>query len=160
MTLFKKCSQNFDLSKNMAAMGVRFFALYRHEETLKKSSSLKLLIRFWNNFTGMFLGWPFSKLVHEILIHQKTWSPLGGGLFALYRHKEILKKSSSAKQLVRIWSNFTGLFVVWPFSKIVREILIRRKLRPPWGGGKAFFAVWTSEKFSKILLLWNHLSDF
>ena len=43
-------------------------ALHGHEEILKKSSSLKLLVRFWNNFTGMFLGWPFSKSVREILI--------------------------------------------------------------------------------------------
>ena len=29
------------------------FALYRHEEILKKSSSQKLLVRFWNNCTGV-----------------------------------------------------------------------------------------------------------
>ena len=34
-------------------------ALYGNEEILKNSSSLKLLVRFWNNFTEMFLGWLF-----------------------------------------------------------------------------------------------------
>ena len=38
-------------------------ALYRNEQILRKSSSLKPLVRFWNNFTGMFLGWPFLKIV-------------------------------------------------------------------------------------------------
>ena len=42
-------------------------ALSGHEEILKKSSP-KLQVRFWNNFKGMFLGWPFSKSVREILI--------------------------------------------------------------------------------------------
>ena len=44
-------------------------ALYGHEEEIhKKSSSLKPLVRFSNNFTGMFLGWPFSNIVREIMI--------------------------------------------------------------------------------------------
>ena len=47
--------------------------LYGHEEILKKSFSPKLLVRFWNNFAGMFLGWPFSKIGCESLIRQKTW---------------------------------------------------------------------------------------
>ena len=45
-------------------------ALYGHEEILRKSFSPKLLVRFWNNFTGMFFGWPFSKTVREILIYR------------------------------------------------------------------------------------------
>ena len=48
-------------------------ALYRNEGILKKSSSLKPLVRFWNNFTELFLGWPFSKFVREILIGEETW---------------------------------------------------------------------------------------
>ena len=42
-----------------------------------RNSPLKLLVGFWNNFTGLFLGWPFSKSVHEILIRRKTWPPWG-----------------------------------------------------------------------------------
>ena len=45
-------------------------SLYEHEQILKKPSFLKLLARFWNNFIEMFLEWPFSKIVCEILICQ------------------------------------------------------------------------------------------
>ena len=48
-------------------------ALYRNEGILKKSSSLKPMVRFWNNFTELLLGWPFLKIVREILIDQETW---------------------------------------------------------------------------------------
>ena len=46
------------------------FSLYGHEQTPKKFSSLKALVRFWDNFIEMFLGWPFSKIVRKILICQ------------------------------------------------------------------------------------------
>ena len=50
---------------------------YGDEEILKKSSSLKPLVRLRNNFTGMFLRCPFSKFFREILIRQHgRW---GGG---------------------------------------------------------------------------------
>ena len=67
-------------------------AIYGQEEILNKSSSLKPLVRFWNNFTGMFLGWPFSKMF------SKFWSVNKHGisecgLLALYGHKEILVNS-------------------------------------------------------------------
>ena len=45
-------------------------SLSGHEQILKKSFSLKALVRFWDNFMEMFLGWPFSKIVCEILICQ------------------------------------------------------------------------------------------
>ena len=48
-------------------------ALYRNEGILKKSSSLKPIVRFWNNFTELLLGWPFLKVVREILIDEETW---------------------------------------------------------------------------------------
>ena len=67
------------------------------------------------------------KIVFKILIRQKTWPPWGGGLFVLYGHEEILKKSSSLKTLVRFGNNFTGMFLGWPFSKSVCKILIGRK---------------------------------
>ena len=35
--------------------------LYEHKQIPKKSS-LKLLVRFWNNLVEMFLEWPFSEL--------------------------------------------------------------------------------------------------
>ena len=60
ITLFKKCSQNFDPSKNIAATGGGgggggLFALYGHEEILKKSFSPKPQYRIWNNFATLFL---------------------------------------------------------------------------------------------------------
>ena len=98
-------------------------ALYVHEENLQKSSP-KPLVRFWNNFTGMFLAWPFSKIFCKIWSLHKLGSG-EWGLFALYGHEEILKKSCSPKPQVQFWNNFTGMFLWWPFSKIVWKILIR-----------------------------------
>ena len=48
-------------------------SLYGHEWILKKYSSLKALARFRDNFIELFLEWPFSKVVGEILICQQTW---------------------------------------------------------------------------------------
>ena len=57
-----------------------------------KKSSLKVLVRFWNNLIEMFLEWPFSKLF------LKFWSVNKHGisewrLLALYKHKEIVVNS-------------------------------------------------------------------
>ena len=76
------------------------FALYGHEEIHKKSSSPKPMVRFRNNSQECSLGDPFQ------ILFAKFWSvPKHGsgewGLFVLYRHEEILKKSSSQKLLVR-----------------------------------------------------------
>ena len=64
------------------------FALYGHEEILKKLFSPKSLVRFWNNFTGMFLGWPFQKLFAKFWSAYKYGSG-EWGLFSLHRHEEI-----------------------------------------------------------------------
>ena len=98
-------------------------ALYRHEEILKKSSSPKLWVRFWNNFTEMFLWWPFQKLIGKFSSVVKH-GPSECGLLSLYRYEWILKKSSCLKPLVRFWNNFIEIFLGWPFSKFVRDILI------------------------------------
>ena len=45
LTLFKKCSQNFDLSINMTGEW-GLFVLYGHEKILKKLFSPKPLVRF------------------------------------------------------------------------------------------------------------------
>ena len=68
------------------------WGLYEHKQNHKKSS-LKLLVRFWNNLIEMFLEWPFSELF------LKFWSVNKHGisewrLLALYRHKEIHVNSS------------------------------------------------------------------
>ena len=66
--------------------------LNEHKQNHKKSS-LKLLVRFWNNLIEIFLEWPFSELF------LKFWSVNKHGisewrLLALYRHEEILVSSS------------------------------------------------------------------
>ena len=53
---FQKCWHNFDPSIKHGSGEWALFALYGHEEIHKKSSTLKPLVRFGNNFTGMFLG--------------------------------------------------------------------------------------------------------
>ena len=206
VALFKNCLRNFDPLKNMAAMGGRLFALYGHEEILQKSSSLKPLFLIGNNFTGIFLGGPFSKIVCEknmaavgvgrivpwVALFKnclrnfdplKNMAAMGGRLFALYGHEEILQKSSSLKSLVLIGNNFTGiflggpfskivcekntwprwgwggLFLGWPFSKIVCEILIRPKTWPSWGG---LFALYGHEEILQkssrkpLVRIWNN----
>ena len=106
--------------------GGRLCALYGHEEILKKSSSLKPLFRIWNNFTRLFLVWPFSKTVCEILIHQKTWPPWG----------------------VRFWNNFIGLFLGSPFSKILAKFWSVEK-HGCHGGGGNFLHYRDMKKFLK-----------
>ena len=85
-------------------------ALYGHKEVLKKN----LLRNCWSDFEIISqecsLGDPFQ------ILFAKFWSvPKHGscewGLFELYRHKEILKRSCSQKPLVRFWNNFTGIRV-------------------------------------------------
>ena len=54
---------------NMALANGGFLHYMDMKKFLKKSSSLKPLVRFLNNFWGMFLVWSFSKIVCKILIH-------------------------------------------------------------------------------------------
>ena len=75
----QKCSLNFlgwpfsKIVRNDYG-GEGLLALYGHEEILRNSSSLRPLIRSWNNFTEMFLGWHFSKkYLCEFFIYQETW---------------------------------------------------------------------------------------
>ena len=108
---FQKVFAKFDLSINKYGSGEwGLFALYGHEEILKKLFSPKPLVRFWNNFTGLFLGWPFSKIVCKILINVALWM----GAFCTiqtWRNSCLYsaKKSCSQKPLVRFWNNFIGI---------------------------------------------------
>ena len=100
-------------------------ALYGHEEILKKSSSPKLLVRFWNNFAGMFLGWPFSKVVCEIDL-PKNMALMNWGFFALYRDmKKFLKNL-----LRNCWSDF-GIIsqecsLGDPFQKLFAKLICQK----------------------------------
>ena len=68
-------------------------ALYRHKKILKISSSLKWLFRFWNFSQNRSLSDLFQKLFATFWSVNKYGS-CQWGLLALYRHEEILKKSS------------------------------------------------------------------
>ena len=126
-----------------------------HERILKNSFSLKLQIWFWNNFSEMFLAWPFSKIV-------KFWSVKKHGsgewgLLALCRHKKIVR-CSSLKPLVRFSNNFAEMFLGRPFSKTDHEILVCQETWLWWGEATCTIRKW--KKILKILLLWNSCSDF
>ena len=76
---FQKFVTKFWLSINMALVNGDLLQYM----DMKKSSSLKALVRFWNNFTVMFLACPFQKLF------AKFWSVHNHGsgewgLLALY----------------------------------------------------------------------------
>ena len=53
----------------------------------------------------IFIEWPFSKCVWEILIHQETWV-FWMGVLALDRHKEIIKNSSS------VWNHWSDFKII------------------------------------------------
>ena len=75
----------------MAAMGGgRLFALYGHEEILKKCS-LKPLVQVLKQFYRNVLWVTLFKNCSQNFDPSKNMAAVGGGLFALYGH-EILKK--------------------------------------------------------------------
>ena len=98
----------------------------------KKSSSVKPLVWFWNNFTGMFLGWHFSKIVREILIRWKTWLPWRGGDFLHYMYlKKFIKDL-----LWNRWSEF-GIIsqdcsLCDPFQKLFANIWSVKRYDHHW----------------------------
>ena len=67
-----------------------------HEEIIKKSSFLKPLVWFWNNFTEMFFRWPFQNVFAKFWSVDKHGSG-EWGLLALCGHEEILENSFSLK---------------------------------------------------------------
>ena len=94
------------------------------------NNSLKnlLLRNRWSDFEiisqDCSLGDPFQKSFAKFWSVNKHDSD-EWGLFSIYGHEEILKKSSSPKQLFKFWNIFTEIFLLWLFSEIVRGILIR-----------------------------------
>ena len=69
-----------------------------------------------SQFTEMFLEWPLSKIVSEILTCPWTWLWLMEATW-LYEHKQIPEKSS-LKLLVRFWNNLIEMFLEWPFLEL------------------------------------------
>ena len=83
MTLFKKCSRNFNLSKNMALVDGDFL----HYTDIKKSSINLLLWKSWSDFEIISQKRSFCDLSQKLLA--KFWSVYEHGsgkwgLFALY----------------------------------------------------------------------------
>ena len=102
--IFKNCSQNFDPWKDNAAMGEGDFLYYTNIKKFFKNLLLwNLWSWFWNNFPGMYLGWPFSKIVRKILIHWKTWPSWGMGDFLHYTD---MKKFLKNLLLQNGWSEY------------------------------------------------------
>ena len=95
------------------------FALYGHEEILKKNFFLQNRLSYFEIISQeCSLGDPFQKLSAKFWSVNKYGSG-EWGLFALYRHEEILKKSCSQKPQVRFWNNFTGMrFWHWQTSRL------------------------------------------
>ena len=93
-------------------------ALYGHGEILKKSFSLKPLVQFWNNFTGIFLRWPFEKLF------VKVWSVNKHG-FREWEHFALHGQFLKNLLLQNRWSEF-GIFsqdcsLCDPFQKLLAK---------------------------------------
>ena len=114
---------NFDPSINMALVNEGFL----HSTGMKKFLKYLLLRNRSSDFEIISQKCSLSDLSQKLL--EKFWSVIKHGscewgLLSLYRHKQILKKSSSLKPLLRFWNNFIGLFLGWPFSKTVCKISI------------------------------------
>ena len=97
---FQRLSQNFDPSINMALVNGSFL----HYMDMKKFLKNLLLRNCWSDFEIISqecsLCDPFQKLFAKFLSVPKHGSG-EWGLFALYGHEEIHKKSSSPKPPVR-----------------------------------------------------------
>ena len=119
--LFKTCTQNLIPSKTLVALVTKCNFL---------SNSLKIFWNCWSDFEIISqecsLGDPFQKEFTKFWSVNKHGSG-EWGLFALYGHEGILKKSSSLKLLVIFWNNILGTFPWWAFLNIFCEIFIRQK---------------------------------
>ena len=93
------------------------FALYGHEEILKKCSSLKLLVRYWNNFTEMFLEWPLLRNCSGNFDLSLNIALVYGD----YRHDLILNKKD--KMALNFWED-TGQFFLVTFRKEFTRIAL------------------------------------
>ena len=132
--------------------------------------------RFQNNFTGMFLGWPFTKIAKMVLHCWTKWPPDLKIEKLVKRHlllgqladfKIISQKCSLDDPLLKLlkwfhstfpprpmgWfqNNFTGMFLGWPFAKIAKMVLLR------WTKGPSKLKI---EKPFKRHLLLGQWADF
>ena len=94
---FQKLFAKFWSVKNMALVNGGFLHYTEMKEFLKISSSLKLLARFWNNFTGDVPWVTLFKNCSRNFDFVKKHGSGEWGLLALYGNEEILKNSSSSE---------------------------------------------------------------
>ena len=73
---------------------------------------------FQNNFTGMFLGWPFIKIVKMVLLCWTKWPPE-------LKIEKTPKTTSSPRPMGWFQNNFTEMLLGWPSSKIAKMVLLR-----------------------------------
>ena len=74
--------------------------------------------RFQNNFTGMFLGWPFTTIAKMVLLHWTKGPP------ELKIEKTPIT-TSSPRPMGWFQNNFTEMFLGWPSTKIAKMVLLR-----------------------------------
>ena len=89
----------------------------------------------------MFLGWPFSKTVREILIHQETWLWWMGPTCTIGQWRNSLKFFFS-EMAGKIFENFHRDIPWGPFSKTVHESLIRKETLLWWMGATCTIWKW------------------
>ena len=130
------------VKKNGCHWGGGFFHRVDFREILQ-NSSLKPPVRFWNNFTGLFHGWLFSKIVREILIRRKKHGRHGGG--GDFWHYMDMKKFLKNLLLWNPWSDFEiisrGMFLGWPFQKFFAKFWSVEK--HGCHGRETFCTIWT-----------------
>ena len=148
----------------MATMGGGFFHCVDLRETLQNSSLPKPLFRFWSNFTGLFLGWPFSKVGREILIHQETWPPWGGD----FLHYTDMKKFFKYLLLWNPWFDFEIISqecsLGYPFQKLFANFdsskniaAMRGRLFPLYGHEEIHKK---SSSSTLLVRIWNNFTRF
>ena len=153
VTLFKKCSWNFDPSKIVALVNGGFL----HYTEMKAFFKNLLLWNRWSDCEIISqicsLGDPFQKLFVKFWSVKKCGSG-EWGLLALYRNEGILKKSSSLKPMVRFWNDFTELTL---FKNCSRNFDWWRNMALV---NEGYLHYREMKKFLKILLLRHVWSDF
>ena len=102
----------------------------------------------------MFLGWPFSKILREILIRQKLWLWWMGASCTIQKWRNSLKifSSETASRIVKYFHRYVPWVTLfkncsWNFDPSKNVALVN--------GGYMHYT-----EMKENLLLWNRWSDF
>ena len=68
VTLYQNCSKTSATLNKMAARAI-------NRNKLLTTSPAKSVDRFWNNFTGMFLRWLYTKIAQTLPLRWTRWPP-------------------------------------------------------------------------------------